>query len=389
MWNKVPALFLLVVALAVAVFYFQVIQPFVLPLIFACVLAVLFWPVYRRMIRLCLGRRRIAAALTTCLIMLVILLPLGGGLILAALQLVDAVQQVSKTVDIDDLAGELEEGTPATGGEDQSALERRVRELRSRFTKKQLDRLRQTASTSITRAAEAVYDRTVNLVANVVSFVIGTLIMLLGLYYFFADNEQILSEVERLSPLEASDDRQIKEGFVQVCRGIFYGNILAALFQAVANGLGFMFLGLETAWLLAFITFFLSFVPFVGAGAVWIFVVIGLVFQQRYLEAVLLTAYGTLVVSSIDNLVRAYALRGSARIHPLIALISILGGIQLVGLWGIVVGPVAAAFMYALLNILNQKVEAARRRRGTDSADLILPEAVDRETAEPEEEDAE
>jgi predicted PurR-regulated permease PerM len=192
--------------------------------------------------------------------------------------------------------------------------------------------------------------------ADLFMFVVGLAVMMLGVYYFLADHGKILGELERLSPLDPEDDRELCDSFVRVCRGVLLGNVLAAILQALLNGIGFTILRIETAWLLGFCTFFLSFVPFVGAGAVWSFVAIGLVLEQRYWSAGFLVAYGVLIVSSVDNLVRAFAIHGSAHIHPLVALVSILGAIQLLGLWGIVIGPVTAAFFYALLNILRKRL---------------------------------
>ncbi len=368
MWNKLPVLILVVAATAVGIWFFRVIQPFVLPLIFACVLAVLFWPVYRQVRRLCFNCRRIAAMLTTVLIVMVVMLPVAGGLTLATMQLVQMTNDVSRSIDID-AAQEIIDGKSLDEAPNDSPVIRRIQELRSRFTQEQVRQIRQAVSSALGFAVQSTYQRTIDLVANVVAFVVGSVIMVLGLYHFLAEKETILAEVERLSPLEEQDQRTLHDSFVRACRGILVGNVLAAFLQAALNGIGFAVLGLEAAWLLAFLTFFTSFVPFVGAGAVWIAVSIYLVFQGRIVEAAALSVYGMLIVSTVDNLIRAYALHDTARIHPLIALISILGGIQLVGLWGVIVGPVTAAFFYALLGILHKKLTQARQQERA----LILP----------------
>ena len=83
---------------------------------------------------------------------------------------------------------------------------------------------------------------------------------------------------------------------------------------------------------------------------------IGLVLEQRYVAAIFLAIYGSIIVSGSDNLVKAYIIHGRSQMHPLVALVTVLGALQLVGLWGIFVGPISAAFFYALLNILHRRL---------------------------------
>lgn len=109
-----------------------------------------------------------------------------------------------------------------------------------------------------------------------------------------------------------------------------------------------------------------SFIPLLGAAAVWICVVAVLFFEQRFGAAAFLTIYGAIVISGSDNLVETHILHGRAQMHPLIALVTVLGALQLVGLWGIFLGPITAAFFYAMLNTLKKKLF---EQADTDSAD--------------------
>jgi predicted PurR-regulated permease PerM len=104
----------------------------------------------------------------------------------------------------------------------------------------------------------------------------------------------------------------------------------------------------------------------VGAGAVCTCVVVGLALSDRYWAAAGLAAYSVVLVGTADNLIKAHMLHGTAKLHPLVALISVLGALKLIGLWGVFVGPMVAAFFYALLNILrNRLLESS----GPDSAE--------------------
>lgn len=349
MKDKLPTVVIILAALVVGVFFFFVIKPFVLPMIFAGVLAVLCWPWYTWVRKLCRGHGRVAAAITTLLILLLVLVPVGGGLVLAGGQLFQAAKRLSED---DVLLGRIEELLDSP--EDQG-WQTWVNHIRAQFTEEDVEQLRQSASSLLLGAARGLYDRTRAIVADVFSFVLGLIVFSLALYYFLADKEMLLGELRRLSPLTDEDNQALTDNFVSVCRDVLLGNVMAAAVQAVLNGIGLAVAGISQVWLLVLCTFLLSMIPFLGAGVIWGAAAIALAIEGRYVAAILLALYGAAIVSTVDNLIRAHAFRGRSHIHPLVALISILGAIQLIGLWGVIIGPVAAAFFYALLNLLDIK----------------------------------
>jgi predicted PurR-regulated permease PerM len=345
--DRTATWFILGVTALVGIFFFRLIQPLLLPLILAAMLAAIFWPVYQRVLGLLGGHERLSAAVTTVLIMLTVMLPTAAGLSAIGFQLVRQAEELIPVEGVTDEARELVEQVEKT------PLGRRGERLLEGISDQ---RARQVASEAVLESAQQVYQRTTWFLSNVVRFLIATLVVVVGLYYFLADSARILGELRRLSPLEEADDWALMEMFVGVCRGVLLGNVLAAAIQAILAGIAFAVLGVPAAWLLGFATFFISFVPFLGAAGVWGLAAIVLLIQARYLAAAALVLYGTFVISSVDNVIRALAIHDRARLHPLAALVSLLGGLQVVGLWGIIVGPVTAAFFYVMLNILKKQV---------------------------------
>ena len=185
---------------------------------------------------------------------------------------------------------------------------------------------------------------------------IGLVVMALALYYLFADGHKLAEEAQRLSPLEDEEGLTLYSQFENICRGVVLSSVVAAVVQGILAGIGFAIVGVQRIWLLAIVTMFSSLIPFLGAAAVWICVVVVLLFEQRFWTAMFLGIYGTFVVSASDNLIKAYVIGDRARMHPFIVLVTVLGALQLVGLWGIFVGPMTAAFFYALLNILRSRL---------------------------------
>src|SRR5690606_16856884 len=108
--------------------------------------------------------------------------------------------------------------------------------------------------------------------------------------------------------------------------------------------------------LLMVVTMVFSFIPFMGAGSVVAIVSLWIALDGRYVAAGLLVAYGLVVVSTCDNVIRAYVIGSEAQMNPLVAFITVIGAIQLIGRWGVLVGPLVAALFYTLLKLLQGRL---------------------------------
>lgn len=354
MSRKVSLLILLGTVVAIGMLFFRVVRPFLLPLLLAGVLAVLFRPVHLWATRMFAGRRRLAAALVTLGILAAVLIPLAGVLTLAGMQLLQAGQGLVSTIELPEnaqqQAGEL------LDAQQNSRLASAVRWIEGRLTEGTAKQVREFSASALLGVTKTLYEKTMTLAGDLIASAIGLVVMILALYYFLADGEALLAEVQRLSPLQDSDEHDLFHHFERICRGVVLGTVVAALVQGLLAAIGMALIGVERIWLLAVLTMFFSFIPFLGAAAVWSVVTVALILEQRYGAAVFLGVYGTIVISGSDNLIRAYLIHDRAQMHPLIALVTVLGALQLVGLWGIFVGPISAAFFYALLKMLHRRL---------------------------------
>jgi predicted PurR-regulated permease PerM len=221
--------------------------------------------------------------------------------------------------------------------------------------------------------ARVIVDRTIAIVVNIGQFIVGLCIVLLGVYFFLAEGPVLIKTIQRVSPFKSEDEMELFKEFDRVCRAVILASVVTALAQAILAGIGFAVLRVPNVFLLAGLTMFTSMIPFVGAAFVWICVTIWLATQGKYVSATIMAVYGTVVISTFDNIIRAYVIHGKAKLHPLIALISVLGAIQTIGLWGIFVGPLVAAFFYTLLKILHQRIRVL-----DGASELIKPDEMTR-----------
>ncbi len=187
--------------------------------------------------------------------------------------------------------------------------------------------------------------------------IIGLVIMAVAMFFFWSDGPAMVATVMRLSPLDDRYEQELLADFANVSRAVVLATLLSAAAQGVLAGIGFYLAGFDSVVLLMLLTTLLAMIPFVGAAAVWVPACLWLgLIDQRLLAAILLAIYGLAIVSSIDNLIKPMVLHGKSRLHPLLALLSVLGGVNALGPIGILVGPMSVAFLQTLLNILNREL---------------------------------
>ncbi|WP_254510095.1 AI-2E family transporter [Anatilimnocola floriformis] len=193
--------------------------------------------------------------------------------------------------------------------------------------------------------------------------VLGILVVIATLFFLFAEGSRILDGAIRLSPLEERYVRELVNEFDRVCRAVVAATLLSAVAQGILAGIGFYIAGFyvpglqQSVALLMLLTMVLAMVPFTGAATVWVPVSLYIwLYAGQFGPAVGLAIYGALIVSTADNFIKPMVLHGQSNLHPLLALLSVIGGIQSLGPIGILVGPMVVVFLQTLLKILQREL---------------------------------
>lgn len=350
MSRKVSFVVLLAILVVVAALFIRVMAGFLLPLFLALLLVVMFRPLHLWFVGKCKGRERLAAALTTLAIVLIFLVPMLLILLEAAREGVGAVRKLD--------LGELEDRNLAEEFAEEVQLVNTRFGLRispEETARLAEDFLREAPA----RAQEWFAPMLLGTTRYAAGFIVGLCIMIVALYYFLADGPRMVSTVMRLSPLDDSYERQLIQEFDAITRAVVLATILSAIAQGLLAGFGFYLAGLNYVFVLTALTMLLAMVPFVGAAAVWVPCCLWLYLHDgRLLAAVLLALYGAVVVSMIDNVIKPMVLHGRSNLHPLLALLSILGGAKTLGPIGIFVGPMVVTFFYVLLVMTQKEIDA-------------------------------
>jgi predicted PurR-regulated permease PerM len=346
---------LVVILLLIAGLFFQVMAGFLLPLFLSLLLVVMFGPLYRWLKDRCRGHDRIAAVLTTSAILLMVLIPMllllieagyeARGIYRAALSspaLADPQPPADLPADAAKLADWATGRLVAFGDRLGVALD--PKDLKASIAK------------GVQQFLAPLALRTTQLLC---STLMGLAVMVLATYYFFADGPSMAQTILRLSPLEGNRTQELLDQFDSVTRAVVVATLLSAFIQGLLLGLGYYVAGVGSVFLLTALSMLLALVPFVGAAIIWAPVCLWLyAVEGRTAAAVLLAIYCMAVVSTVDNLVKPLVLHGRSNLHPLLALLSVLGGAQVLGPIGIFVGPMVVAFLQTLLNMVHSELNS-------------------------------
>jgi predicted PurR-regulated permease PerM len=331
----------LLAATAIALYLcYRLARPFLPALAWAVALAVVAHPLHRWLLRR-LPRPNLAAGLTVALVALVIV----GPTLFVTQQLVG---EAAKGVAWLQSEGAAEHWQAMLAG-----YPRLAGWLAWLAAQVDVRGAAERTSTALTSGASAVVSGSVWAIAEL-------LMTFLALFYFFRDRSPILQVVRSLVPLSQDEMEAVFARVAGTIHATIYGTVAVALVQGVLGGLMFWVLGLPVALLWGAVMAVLAIVPVLGAFVVWGPAALFLALQGSWGKALLLAGWGGLVVSLIDNLLYPILVGKRLRQHTLAVFIAIVGGLELFGSAGVVLGPVTLAITVALVEIWRRRTAGGR-----------------------------
>jgi predicted PurR-regulated permease PerM len=331
-------LFLVVV---VSLAFAWILWPFFGAVLWGTILAILFVPLYRRLMRSMAHRRTLAALATVMIVLLIVILPL---VLIGALLLQEALGVYAKFQ-----SGELDLGRffqQVLG-----ALPGWVSDLLNRFGLSNLSSMQDKLSTGLMQGSQLVAAKVFDIGQNTLDLVVNLGIVLYLLFFFLRDGDGLARRIRTAVPLHADQQRELFNMFTTVIRATVKGNVVMAIVQGALGGLIFWFLGVHAAVLWAVVMAFLSLLPAVGSALVWVPVAIYFLVTGATWQGIVLIAFGVLVIGMVDNVLRPILVGKDTKMPDYVVLISTLGGMAIFGLNGFVIGPVIAAMFMSVWEI--------------------------------------
>jgi predicted PurR-regulated permease PerM len=202
-----------------------------------------------------------------------------------------------------------------------------------------------------------------------VGVVVQMFLVVFTMFYLFRDGAALRRALDDMLPLEHTQTRDVLARTREVIGATVYGVLVIALIQGVLGAFIFWVLGLPSPLLWGVVMFFLSMIPMAGAFLVWAPAALFLAVTGFWIKALILVGWGILVVGSIDNVLSPKLVGQRTRLHELLIFFSVLGGLEVFGVLGLVLGPVVVAITLALIEMVRQ---ANRPARETLREDTIL-----------------
>ncbi|HLD31901.1 MAG TPA: AI-2E family transporter [Patescibacteria group bacterium] len=334
-FDKVRSVFFfsLLILLGLGVIY--LIRPFLYPIFWAAIVAILFTPAYIFFTRH-LKNKNISAILTVILVIAILFLPLTGLGLAVFNESIDLYYSASNTdwgAQVEGLAKRL----------DNTRLEPLIIKIQNDWPQ---------YATTIARGVSAfLFNSLKSFTQNSLRFFLLFFLMLYSLFYFLRDGQEIIKRLIRLSPLGDKYEKMLSEKFTSTARATIKGNLFVGVIQGVLGGLVFWITGINGALIWAIIMIFLSLIPAVGSFLIWLPAGVIMLATGHTWEGATILIVGTLLISTIDNLLRPLLVGKDIQLHPLVILFTTLGGLMMFGISGFVIGPVLASLFFAVMSI--------------------------------------
>lgn len=338
------------VLIATSIAFIWVLLPFATPILWGCILAVLFQPIHRKLVSVTHGREGLSAVCTLIIAILILVIPLS----LIASSLVAESADFYKKFE----SGEI-------------SISQYIDKITAAFPLVQnklesinihIDDIKEQLRALITSIANLVTKQSLAIGQNTLSFLLNLCLMLYLTYFLLKDGQLIIKWIKIAFPLDDDREAHLFAKFSEVSRATVKGNLVVGLVQGALGGLIFWYLGVQPAILWAAAMAVASLIPAVGTGLIWVPVAIYMLAVGRYVDGVVLIAFGVFVIGLVDNILRPILVGRDTKLPDYVVLFSTLGGLALVGLQGIVVGPLVAALFFSLWNmfVLEFNPEGAR-----------------------------
>jgi len=348
----------LAIVVAVSAAFALVIWPFYGAVLWGSAIAILFAPLHRKILARLHGRPNLAAVATLLVIVAIVIVPL---IVIGAL----LVRQAAAVYE------HLEAGSVDFRSyllQVANALPDWATNILTAIGITNLDDLQARIASGLRAASELLAGQLVALGQNTFSFVVGLFVMLYLLFFLLRDGDALARKINDAVPLRSEQRLALVDKFTTVIRAMIKGTLAVAGVQGALGGLIFWLLGIPAPALWGVVMGILSLLPAIGSPIVWGPVGIYLLATGDVWQGIVLLAYGALVISLVDNVLRPILVGKDTRIPDYVVLISTLGGLSLFGVNGLLLGPVIGALFLAVWDIFTASRQGGGAAGTADTA---------------------
>lgn len=321
----------------ITIIFFWMIKEFAYPIFWAAILACIFYPVYKYLNNK-INVPNLSTAITLMLVILIIVLPFSLITTLVLRESIDLyVEFTSNSHEFRQnltTAAEWIKNNPYTA----------PLNINDAVIVEKLSEIGKTVTAFLFTSAKKITQ-------NTIIFGIMLFITFYSLFFFIRDGEKLLKKLMHLSPLGNENEKLLYKKFTSTARATIKGSLIIGLIQGTLGGIMFAMVGIKGAVIWGILMVLLASIPALGTYFIWLPAAIVMIIIGRVYEGVAMILFGSLVIGTIDNFIRPILVGRDSQMHPLIVLLSTLGGIVVFGITGFIIGPIIASLMLAFWEI--------------------------------------
>lgn len=320
--------------------FLWVVSPFWAPLLLAVVLAAVLQDPLARLTRAMRGRRRTAGALIAVGVLVVIVLPFASIATFTAAQAISGFQYVRDTMGVQSVSDLRTARIPPAMNRAMKAAHLTREQVRD-FAARAADKAQEIGPLLLKTSASAVFH---------------TIVMLLAFYFLLIDGPRLIRWLWNISPLQAQQTEELLREFHRVATGSIVGNVATALLQGVVAGIGFEIFGIGHGFFFGMLTAVASFVPVAGTAIVAVPAIAVLALGGHPGAAIGLSAWYLVGVVGLEHLAKPFILRATSGggMHTGLMFLALLGGLEVFGLLGVILGPLIVSFFVSLMQMIER-----------------------------------
>ena len=199
------------------------------------------------------------------------------------------------------------------------------------------------------------------MLSNIAGFIVSFILLVFTLYYFLKDGNKLRDFIEKIFPLSQKHETLLAEKLEMAVNGVVQGSFTVALLQGTVSTIGFFLFGVPNPILWGVFTVLASLVPTVGTLLSLVPAIAYLFLSGQTGAGIGMTIWAFASIQSIDNFISPRVIGHKTNLHPLITLLSILGGISIFGYLGFLIGPILMAVLMSLLDIYVMESAGAKK----------------------------
>ena len=208
--------------------------------------------------------------------------------------------------------------------------------------------------TGVQRVTEHIVNSTSNFLISLPLTLLNFIVMVLLIFFFLRDGTLLLNKFTGVLPLKIKHQKKLIERLKEAVRAIVYGYIVIAVIEGIITITGFYLADVAAPMLWGAVISLLAFIPFIGPPVVWVPVILTKISAGASLQAVIVIIVG-IILFFIDTILKPIVIGDRAKIHPVLVMLGVVGGVIIFGAIGIVIGPVVITLFITLLNIQKEE----------------------------------